>query len=67
MNGLDIIIRDNLRWQARAEAAAHQRGQGDKLARIVAASPLNADHDDFYLYAREHRQAWLERAATRGL
>lgn len=72
MNGLDIIIRDNLKWHARALVAAIQRDQVEHASTLYAAGLSAVDASLFPaehagIYQIEYDRAWDERRATRGL
>lgn len=68
MNGLDTIIRDNLKWQARAWVAAAQRGQDARVVAIGAAILAEPRTSPIARLAAELLvDASAERRATRGL
>ena len=69
MNGLDTIIRDNLKWQARALVAVNERsvpGWSARADNILRSSP-EPSGVEWDAFLDLYRAALRERRATRGL
>lgn len=67
MNGLDTIIRDNLKWHARATVAAFERGRADRYdyLGVPPHAGTYGEYEQYFLDALS--SALVERRATRGL